>query len=120
MVELRVCGSTLEQLAGFAHGFPSFFAKEDLAFIDADDLDRLIYGEQVIDADDLARNCEFGWVYRRDDPVIERFFRVIAKWPEPDLAPLLQLVTGNSPVPLGVFGVSIAGKTAGFDASTGK
>jgi E3 ubiquitin-protein ligase HUWE1 len=103
MVDYRLRGRTAEQFDAFSGGFQTFVTRDDLAFFDAQELDRLICGEGRIDVADWMRNCEFSGQYCYGHPVIERFFRVISGWGQEELARLLQFMTGNSQVPLGGF-----------------
>jgi hypothetical protein len=91
------------QITAFAVAFYSLVPREDISILDAKELDVMICGEDLIDVDDWFKNCTFCEHYSKDHPVIQRFFQVIRKWSQEDLAKLLLFITGCSRVPFGGF-----------------
>jgi E3 ubiquitin-protein ligase HUWE1 len=91
------------QVTAFANGFHDLVPQEIVAVLNAEELDRVICGENHIDVDDWKRHCRYSGMYGPEHPVIQRFFGVIRDWSQDNLTKLLQFVTGCPRVPLGGF-----------------
>lgn len=103
MVEHILKRRIQSQINAFTEGFHSLIPKDDIAILNAKELDLLICGEDKIDVDDWWRNCTFCAHYSREHPVVQRFFQVIRKWTQENLEKLLEFITGCPRVPFGGF-----------------
>ncbi|KAK8847083.1 hypothetical protein M9Y10_019661 [Tritrichomonas musculus] len=95
--------SIIQQINAFCEGFYSLISHEDISIFSPSELDLLICGIPEINIDDFRRNTVFRYPYNEKHPVIVRFFDVISKWNNENLAKFLLFLTGSSQVPVRGF-----------------
>jgi E3 ubiquitin-protein ligase HUWE1 len=96
-------GRIEEQIDAFCRGFHGLIPKEEITFLEPNELDLLICGVPEVSIADLRKNCEFVRPYDAKHPVVAMLFTVLEKWDSEKLAKFLIFVTGSSQVPLGGF-----------------
>jgi hypothetical protein len=96
-------GRIEEQIDAFCRGFYGLIPREEITFLEPNELDLLICGVPEVSIADLRANCEFSSPYNSTHPVVLMLFAVLEKWDSEKLAKFLIFVTGSSQVPLGGF-----------------
>ena len=92
-----------EQFDWFRQGFFAVLPRELFAGISAADLDRILFGDQVIDIDDLAANVNFEGYSMASAPV-QYLFTVLRELTQEQRRQFLKFGTSNTQLPLGGFG----------------